>query len=76
MPWRSASGRTVPWGSASELSRWHLKGPVRLVRPDAQDAIFFPNVVYIALSQAAFIASLDGVVGRAPYNKACNDWLV
>jgi len=37
---------------------------------------FFPNVVYIALSQAAFIASLDGVVGRVPYDKACNDWLV
>jgi len=39
--WHSAVGRTVPWRSASELSRLHLKRPERLVHPDAKDAIFF-----------------------------------
>ena len=41
MPWRTASGRTVPWRSASELSRLRLKRPERLMRPDTKDAIFF-----------------------------------
>jgi len=45
MPWRAASGRMVPWRSASELSRLRPKRPVRLVHPDAQDTIFFfPDV--------------------------------
>jgi len=45
MPWRTVSGRTVPWRSASELSRLRLKRPERLVRPDAKDAnFFFPDV--------------------------------
>jgi len=35
----------VLWRSACELSRLRLKRPVRLVRPDAQDTIFFfPDV--------------------------------
>jgi len=41
MPQRSAFGRTVLWRSASELSRLRLKRPVRLVRLDAEDTIFF-----------------------------------
>jgi len=41
MPWRAASGCTVPWRTASGLSRLRPKRPERLVRPDAQDAIFF-----------------------------------
>ena len=41
MPWHTASGRTVPWRSVSELSRLRLKRPERLVRPDAKDANFF-----------------------------------
>jgi len=45
MPWRTASGRTVPWRSASELSRLRLKRPERLVRLDAKDTnFFFPDV--------------------------------
>jgi len=35
------SGKQMPWRSASKLSRLRLKCPVRLVRPDTQDAIFF-----------------------------------
>jgi len=38
---QSASGHTVPWQSASMLSRLHLSRPARLVHPDVQDAIFF-----------------------------------
>jgi len=41
MPWCITSGRTVPWRSASELSRLRLKRQERLVCPDAKDAIFF-----------------------------------
>ena len=47
MPWRAASACTVPWRTASELSRLRPKRPEHLVRPDAQDAIFFfPDVGY------------------------------
>jgi len=57
MPWRSVSrrkmpcyapsGKQMPWRSASQLSRLRLKRLVRLVRPDAQDAIFFfPDVFF------------------------------
>ena len=32
--------------------------------------------VYVALSHTDFIASLGGLVGSTPHDKACNDWLV
>jgi len=41
MPCHTLSGKQMRWQSASELSRLRLKHPVCLVRPDAQDAIFF-----------------------------------
>jgi len=41
IPCHAPSGKQMPWRSVSEISRLHLKRPVRLVRPDAQDAIFF-----------------------------------
>jgi len=41
----AASGRTVPWQAASELSRLRPKRLERLVHPDARDAnFFFPDV--------------------------------
>ena len=43
---RAASGCTVPWRSASELSRLRPKRLVHLVHPDAHDVIvFFPDVL-------------------------------
>jgi len=78
VPWRAASGRTVPWRAASgftvplrtasELSRLHPKHPERLVRPDAQDAIFFflmqdmMNHVFSDLLNLDVIAYMDDVL--------------
>jgi len=64
MPWRAASGYTVPWRTASELSRLRPKRPEHLVRPDAQDAIFFfpdeAHVVAMATAQGGANAAQKG----------------
>jgi len=65
MPWRAASGCTVPARTASELSRLRVKRREHLVHPNAQDAIFFlPDERVCTVS--SFITS---------YNATTRSWL-